>query len=494
MTVRAPLYAQICGWFLLNLALIGLLVYGFVRVQFHLGLDSLLAGRAGDRIEAVAGVITAELRDRPPGEWNAILERFSSNYGVRFALFRTDKQQAAGEPLALPAPVRAWMGGFGRPPLPRAPREERPPQPAAGPPPPPPPLAGPPNHPRKLVRTSRPTRYWVLVRTPINPPDRPPQPPYTLVAASESLSAGGLFFEWKPWIAVAAGCLAVSVLCWIPLARGLTVAIRRLTQATGRIAEGRFDARVPEDRGDELGALAGSVNRMASRLEGYVTGQRRFLGDIAHELCAPIARLQMALGILEQRAGADTQGPVADVREEIEQMSALVGELLSFSKASLAGNAINRRPAPLRALIEQATEREAAPGVEFTVAAPAEASVLAEPDLLLRALSNLLRNAARYAGDAGPITVNAERAGERWAVRVSDCGPGIPAEAVAKIFDPFYRVDPSRDRATGGAGLGLAIVKTCVEACGGTVSCRRLAPGFEVEMLLPAIDPAPTPC
>lgn len=341
-------------------------------------------------------------------------------------------------------------------------------------------------HPKRLVRTSGPTRYWVLLQCPINPPERPPQPPFTLMAMSESLSAGGLFFEWKPWVAAVAGCLVVSVLCWIPLARGLTVAIRRLTQATGRIAEGRFDARVPEDRGDELGSLAGSVNRMAARLEGYVTGQKRFLGDIAHELCAPIARLQMALGILEQRAAAGTQESVADLREEIEQMSALVGELLSFSKASLAGSAINRRPTPLRGLIEQATEREAMPGVEFAIAAPEDATVLADPDLLLRALGNLLRNAARYAGAAGPITVSAERDGERWAVRVSDLGPGIPAEALAKIFDPFYRVDTSRDRATGGVGLGLAIVKTCVEACGGTVSCRQLAPGFEVTVALAA--------
>lgn len=481
MKIRTPLYAQICGWFLLNLALIGLLIYGFVRVQFHLGLDSLLAGRAGDRIEAVAGVIAAELRETAEERWSEILERFSANYGVRFALFRAGGEQAAGEALALPPKVRAEMGEFGRPPGP--PPEARPPPPPIGNPPPPRP---PGNHPKRLVRTGGPTRYWVLLRLPINPPERRPRPPFTLVAVSESLSGGGLFFEWKPWVAVVAGCLAVSVLCWIPLARGLTVAIQRLTLVTGSIAEGRFDARAPEDRGDELGSLAGSVNRMASRLEGYVTGQKRFLGDIAHELCAPIARLQMALGILEQRAETGTRESVADLREEIEQMSALVGELLSFSKASLAGSTINRRPTALRALIAQAIEREAAPGVKFAVTAPEEASVLADPDLLLRALSNLLRNAARYAGAAGPIAVSAEREGELWAVRVRDRGPGIPAEALTKIFDPFYRVDTSRDRATGGVGLGLAIVKTCVEACGGAVSCRRLLPGFEVTISLAA--------
>lgn len=477
MKIRAPLSAQIFGWFLLNVTLIGLLVYGFVHAQFHLGLDSLIAGRAGDRIEAVSGVIIAELRENPEEDWGAILGRFSAHYGVQFALFRADGRPATPEGIALPAEARSAMDEFNRPPPPRNRPDpaDRPPRPRQ-----PPPF----NHPKKLLRTTHPSRYWVMLRTPLNAPGRPVEPPFTLVAASDSLSGGGLFFDWKPWLAIVAACLAVSVLCWIPLARGWTVAIRRLTQATGRMAEGKFDVRVPEDRGDELGSLAGSVNRMASRLEGYLTGQKRFLGDIAHELCAPIARLQMALGILEQRSDADTQGSVADLREEIEQMSALVGELLSFSKASLAGTAITRRATPLRALVQQATEREAAPGVEFVVDAPADSTVLAEPDLLLRALGNLLRNAARYAGGAGPITVRATLEGARWALRVSDRGPGIPAGEIAKIFDPFYRVDVSRDRATGGAGLGLAIVKTCVEACGGTVACRRLEPGLEVTLYL----------
>ena len=510
MKLRAPLYAQICAWFLLNLLLIALLVYGFVHAQFHLGLDSLIAGRAGDRIEAVTGVIVEELRDAPRESWSEILERFSANYGVRFSLWRENGDQVAGDAMTLPAEVRAEFNGLGRhegrggppPAARRHPHEGSDEGLPGGPRPEPPedrrrelreerrreapPPFAPGNHPKKLMRTSDPARYWMLLRAPIFPPEHGPQPPLVLVAVSDSFSGGGLFFEWKPWVAVALGCLAVSVLCWLPLARGITVAIRRLTDVTGRIAEGRFDARAPETRGDELGSLAGSVNRMASRLEGFVSGQKRFLGDIAHELCAPIARLQMALGVLEQRAGGETQESVADLREEVEQMSALVGELLSFSKASLAGSTINRRATPLGPLAEQAVAREATPGAEFKVDIPEGAAILADGDLLLRALSNLLRNAARYAGEAGPITVSASREDEDWALSVRDQGPGIPAEALAKIFDPFYRVDASRDRATGGVGLGLAIVKTCVEACGGKVAARRLEPtGFEVTMTLP---------
>ena len=336
----------------------------------------------------------------------------------------------------------------------------------------------------------------MLTRLPLGAPG---PPPFTLVAASGSLAGGGLFFDWTPWLAVAAGVLAVSALCWLPLARGLTRAIGRLTDATGRIAEGRFDVRVAdENRRDELGALAGSINRMAARLDGFVNGQKRFLGDTAHELCAPLARLQLAAGILEQRAGPATAGHVADLLEEIGQMSALVDELLSFSRASLAGATLARQPVELRPLAARAAQREAPDDpARFDVQIPAGLRALGDADLLLRALSNLLRNAVRHAPGAGPVIISANRDPGAVRLQIRDAGPGVPADTLARLFDPFYRVDLSRDRATGGVGLGLAIVKTCVEACGGAVACRNLAPaGFEVTLNLepadaPGAEPVP---
>ena len=113
--------------------------------------------------------------------------------------------------------------------------------------------------------------------------------------------------------------------------------------------------------------------------------------------------------------------------------------------------------------------------------------VEAEPDLLTRALSNLLRNAIRYAGKAGPIAITAVPRDKRVALTVEDCGPGIPEAELQRVFDPFYRLDASRDRQTGGVGLGLAIVKTCVEACRGTVvATNRLPTGLQVTITLRA--------
>ena len=129
-----------------------------------------------------------------------------------------------------------------------------------------------------------------------------------LVVRSNTISAGGLIFDPKPWLALGFGVVVFSLLFWLPLVRGITRTIGRMMQTTRQIADGRFDVRVNLRRRDELGALGESIDQMAARLDGLVAGQKRFLGDIAHELCSPLARLQMALGILEQRATRGSGG------------------------------------------------------------------------------------------------------------------------------------------------------------------------------------------
>jgi two-component system sensor histidine kinase CpxA len=260
-----------------------------------------------------------------------------------------------------------------------------------------------------------------------------------------------------------------------------------MTHATEEIAAGRFEAPLRASRRDELGRLGQAINRMASRLSSYVTGQKRFLGDIAHELCSPIARIQVALGILEERGDPKQKPYVEDVHEEIQNMSSLVDELLSFSKASLEPAAIKLQPVAVRKIVEEAIRRETSSNSNIQLLLADGLSVLAAPELLLRSFANLIRNAIRYAGHAGPITVSSERTNVHVILSVTDCGPGIPEDALAQIFDPFYRLQPARDRESGGVGLGLAIVKTCIESCHGTVVCRNRKPsGLEVLITLPS--------
>ena len=184
----------------------------------------------------------------------------------------------------------------------------------------------------------------------------------------------------------------------------MTRSVARMTHATQQIADGRFDVRVNARRRDELGSLGDAIDQMAARLDGFVVGQKRFLGDIAHELCSPLARMEMALGILEQRATEEQRVYMRAASDKAEQIAALVGELLTFSKASFGASAVRLQPVKIRAAAKEAIRRETGEGVEIRLEIPEELSAAADPDLLVRALANLLRNALRHAGNAGPST------------------------------------------------------------------------------------------
>jgi len=308
-----------------------------------------------------------------------------------------------------------------------------------------------------------------------------------MVAQADSLSMGGLILDPAPWLGLVVGTVVFSVLFWFPLLHGITRSIGQMMQTSRQIAEGRFDVRVSTRRRDELGSLAESINQMAARLNGFVKGQKRFLGDIAHELCSPLARLQMVLGIMEQRAGEGKQGEYAkSANEKAQQIAALVNELLVFSRASFGATAIHLASVSVEQIVTEAIRREAAEGTEIKTEITAGLTVKADGELLVRALSNLLRNAIRHGGADAPIRITAAIENGGVMIRVVDHGPGVPEEELAKLFDAFYRLDSSRTRETGGVGLGLTIVKTCVESCSGSVVARNRQPhGLEVTICLP---------
>ncbi|MEI6561206.1 MAG: HAMP domain-containing sensor histidine kinase [Verrucomicrobiota bacterium] len=493
MNLRFPLYAKILLWFFLNLLLLAAVLYGFLRFQLRAGLDSLLAGQIASRMEVVTRVLEDELRETPRTGWDSVLERLNNTYeGVQFFVVRPNGSLVAGAPVEIPAEIRTRFPGFrGQPALPPTENEARPwrqrlqwaaesrtlePRPEQG-------LRRP--HPKFMVRTENPVRYWVGVRLAVSKRGLAPAEPEVLLAVSDSLSGGGLFFDVRPWATLGLGVLGLSLLFWLPLVRNITRCLSQITRATEQVAEGNFAIRVDAARRDELGRLGQAINSMAERLAGFVSGQKRFLGDAAHELCSPLARIEVALSILEARADAALQPRVADVREEAREMTSLVHELLAFSKASLHGNAKELEPVALAELLRRVVAREA-PGEHCVhVEIADDLHALASPGLLARAVANLVRNALRYAGEAGPITVSAQAQESQVLLAVSDCGPGIPEEALPRIFDPFFRLDSSRSRETGGFGLGLAIVKTCAQACGGNVVARNRQPaGLQVEITL----------
>jgi two-component system sensor histidine kinase CpxA len=310
--------------------------------------------------------------------------------------------------------------------------------------------------------------------------------PGLIVARVDSWWGVMRLLNLQVWCFAAGGVMVFSILFWLPLILSITRALQRLTRATEAIAEGRFDTRVPDNRRDELGHLGTSVNRMAGRLDTLVNGQKRFLGDVAHELGSPLGRLQVATEILETRAGPALREHVADVREEVQLMATLVNELLAFTKAGLRPRDAELSAVALAPLVQETLERErAAERVVATV--PPELMAKADAALLARAVGNLVRNALRYTAATDAIRVTAVRDDSGVSIVVEDEGPGVPPEALARLGEPFYRPENARTRETGGAGLGLAIVRTSVTACGGEVKFSNRNPrGFRAEIRLAA--------
>jgi two-component system sensor histidine kinase CpxA len=500
---RNSLSVKIIILALFNVTLLAVVFLFFARLQFRFELSSFLLAPARERIVSISRLLALQLPDTPPASWSQVLSQYSSKYPAELYLFDISGSELAGKPVELPEQL---MKIVHTDPFPHVRENSPPPRPDGrdsgdGPPPPPPdrpPHEGGfrgfrfPGHrglgadiPLPLIRTTNPASYWAAIRIPIWTQTRREPIHAAIVWQIHSFWTEPFYFDYRPWLMIVLAVIVVSVLCWLPLIRGLTRTIQRMTAATGRIADGHFEVKLPVTRRDELGKLSESINRMTERLSGYVFGQKRFLGDIAHELSSPIARIQVGLGILEQHADGEETPYVEDVREEVEHMSRLVNELLAFSKSQAPQTGVSLVPVNLAQVVDKVLEREGSQAVPVNASIDKALRVLAQPDFLFRALANVVRNAIRYAGDAGPVDISATPEGEHVKISVTDRGPGIPERELENVFRPFYRPEFARQRETGGTGLGLAIVRDCVESCGGAVYCRNRAPsGLEVVIRL----------
>jgi two-component system sensor histidine kinase CpxA len=469
-----PLWAQIVGWFFLNLLLLGLLACALLFSEFEWLLGALLEGRAGHRLSALSGEFTDEISSQPRPQWESFLSQWSTRLGMPCALFREDGAWMAGEVPRPPVSVLSRM----RVARPRPPNRD-----VAGqrpPPPPPPESSG-----RHFVLKEE-GLYWIGVRLGPFWDERGQRGPAMLLLVSPTVRAGGLLLESKPWW-VAGAVLLGSALFWVPLVRRMTASLAAMRDAAEQMAAGKFETRVPlRERGrDELGNLAESLNHLGSQLENFVHGQKRFLGDVAHELCSPLARMEWSLGVLEQKAGPSLEAELQDVREEVALLSQLVEELLCFSRAGLHEGFSPER-IDLRALVESAARREGVPASRLLNRVGEGLEVCADRKLLERAVANVLRNALRYSGEALPIHLEARREEREIILAFADEGPGVPEEAVHRLCEPFFRPETARTRETGGSGLGLAIVKRVLEASGGSVRIQNRKPsGLLVEFVFP---------
>ena len=481
----STLFTKILVYLIANLLLVTALLVAFIVFQSRLDLRTLLGRWASDRLRITAEIISHDLSRNPPQEWQEILTRHKEINSVDFALVTGNGVVFVSEGLSLPKEVvkraasAVSLRQLGRlpdiPPMNKHFKRRLPGN-----------IKNPPGDKRFIMNTDDPVMHWMGAVVLISPNDKPRPMPAMLIAGSDSITGNGFFFEPMPWIIAAALVILISVVLWIPLVRHITKPLGRMTVAAEEIAKGKFDVSLHVKRSDEIGRLSESINHMTARLRGYVKGQKRFLRDVAHELSSPIARIQFGIGILEQHVDEENADRLEDVAEDVAHLSNLVNEILSFSKADIIPQKITLETFELAPVAQKIAHREGITSDEIVLKMPSDLQVTANRDLLSRALSNLIRNAVAYSGQAGPILITTEKKENTISIEVRDSGPGVPEHFLDKIFEPFFRPESSRDPVTGGVGLGLSIVKTCMDACGGTVSARNILPrGFSVTLSLP---------
>ncbi|MFZ0804554.1 MAG: ATP-binding protein [Candidatus Sulfotelmatobacter sp.] len=297
------------------------------------------------------------------------------------------------------------------------------------------------------------------------------------------------------WLIIAVICsgLVCYLVSWY-----MTKPIIRLRKATRQLAAGDLTARsgAPiRGKRDEIAGLMRDFDAMAERLEILVKAQSRLLNDISHELRSPLARLNVALGLARQRSGPESAEMLERIELEAARLNEMIGRILTLARLEDGEQRVPQIPVPLDELVLGITE-----DAEFEAQArhchvhatipEGDWEVRGIASLLHSAVENVLRNAIRYTQEGSTVEIALSSAdgdkGPEALIAVSDSGPGVPPDALGKLFEPFYRLDDSRGRLTGGTGLGLTITERAVRFHGGKVSAaNRAEGGLRVEIRLP---------
>ena len=313
----------------------------------------------------------------------------------------------------------------------------------------------------------------------IAPSDTPadvPEPPLSVIVSALDRS-----LLWTGIVAGVAGILLVSI-----MSRKVLAPVRVLGSAARRLGQGDLSQRVS--------AGGRTFNAMAGGLEGAEEQRKSLMADVAHELRTPLSNIQGYLEAVKDGLLQPDESTVDTIHGEVKHLGHLVEDLRLLALADAGALRLHREPSSLEDVLNRAVEpflpRAEAQGVSISVGvSPQRPSVELDPERIGQVIGNLLENALIHTPKDGRVHVAAETAGPNTVrVSVSDGGEGISAEELPLIFERFYRVDPSRTRATGGAGLGLTIAKRLVEAHGGTIRAESI-PGrgsrFIFELPLP---------
>jgi signal transduction histidine kinase len=311
---------------------------------------------------------------------------------------------------------------------------------------------------------------------------RSPDGQYWIV--NTGLSEGPHLWTFLPYYFLVIG--ATVVLCWLA-AVGVVTPIRRIAASIALFGQGNLAIRVHTTRQDEIGQLGRSFNQMAESLERLIVSERRLLGDISHELRSPLARLKFAIKLA--RTSADSNVALDRIERDVDRITSLVADIVEITL--IEGDPAVQDTEAVRAgqIIDEvvhdcAVEAEMR-GCRIAEIGRLSGMVMGNRELLRRAVENVLRNAIRYAPQDSTIDVSITEDSRTAAIAVRDYGPGVPQDALTRIFDPFFRVEEARDAMGGGSGLGLSIAKRAVQLHHGAICAENASPGLRVLITIP---------
>ncbi|HEY0178986.1 MAG TPA: ATP-binding protein, partial [Dokdonella sp.] len=307
---------------------------------------------------------------------------------------------------------------------------------------------------------------------------------------SRAVDLGFARAQLRTAVVAAAAVLVGALVLAFAFARRLLAPVRALAEATRALAAGDYARRVAVDRRDEFGELAADFNHLAAALEQHREARRHWGADIAHELRTPLAILRGEVQALQDGVRAAGAQAFDSLHAECERLGALIEDLYQLSLADAGALDYRFEAVDLELLVRDVVDPQrdalADVGLALEETFARTPRVRADARRIAQLVDNLLANARRYTQAPGRIRVALAPDGDDAALVVEDSAPGVPAEALPRLFDRLYRVDASRVRATGGAGLGLAICRAIVEAHDGRIEATPSAlGGLRVAVHLP---------
>ena len=284
---------------------------------------------------------------------------------------------------------------------------------------------------------------------------------------------------------------AISLLSFWLLSRSLARPVARISETAAQLAAGDMSSRVGESAytRDEIGQLAAQFDRMAEELDLQSRTRLEMFRNIAHELRAPLTRLQIATELLERKPDSSSQ-QLERIRYEIERVEALASQVLALARAEQPSDSADSTSLTqvVKHVISDAEFEADARSIKVAFPDPgADIMIKGSPDVISSAVENVVRNAIQHTPSRGEVSVTINE-GAPGIVTVSDGGPGVPAKDLDKIFEPFYRIDTNRP----GAGIGLAITKRVLQQLGGKVTAaNRPGGGLQITMRFPPVKRMP---